>query len=362
MKVLLSYIFLLFHLPLMAGEIISVKNLQSLQPKISIHIGDAGANILANEGLSGAGKLLAVYMVADGEVATIPVAGNYQVQQDELLFTPLYTLGYDMEFEAQYKNGKNVVATKRFHTPKHYLSGEKAGVVSTYPLADTIPYNTLYFHVRFSHSMLNDKRAYRYIKVYDDNGMERKNAWRQKSFWLDDGKLQVLMIHPGRVKNGIHYESPLFDSGRYYTIKIGKEIQDMNGNTIKEEYTHRYFVKGEDRQSPKAYINPALPRSQTTQPVTLSFSEGMDNASVLDGVRVLDGQGMSIPCTVRENGTDNSFGITPVKPWAKGRYTLSLKSAVYDFSANRINRLFEITDVSDMETDKRDTRLEFIIK
>jgi hypothetical protein len=362
-RLLLCYIFLLLHLHATAGEAISVKGLQSLQPTISAHITDADAKILAGEGLNDAGKLLAMYMVVNGKPVAVAVAGKYEVRRNDLSFTPLYALGYDMEFEVQYKNGNTVTASTRFHTPKHPLSGKQAAVVTSYPLCDTIPYNTLYFHVRFSHAMMNDKRAYRYIKMYDDKGIERTNAWRQKSFWLDDGKLLVLMIHPGRVKNGIHYESPLFDSGRYYTLTIESDIKDMNGNAIAEAYTHRYYVKGEDRESPRAYVNKAiLPEAKTKQPVILSFSEGMDNASVLDGVSILDAKGTIIPCTVQEKGMDNTYSITPAKAWAKGKHTLLLKSAVYDFAANRINRLFEIKAAQDIETDKNDTKLEFIIK
>lgn len=363
LRILLCYIFLLLHLPVMAGEVISVKDIKSLQPTISIYLNDADIALLDSEGMEGAGELLTLYMVVDNVPATIPVAGTYRMKKNELSFTPLYTLGHDTEFEIRYKNKNNTIATKRFHTLKHHMDGEKTHVTTMYPLADTIPYNTLFFHVRFDHTMMNDKRAYRHVKVYDDKGAERTNAWRQKSFWLDSGRLLVLMIHPGRVKNGIHYESPLFDSGRYYTINIGRDIQDMNGNAIKEEYTRRYYVKGEDRQSPKANINKAiLPGHGTKQPVILSFSEGMDNASVLAGITVADAKRIPVPCTVREKGMDNTFSITPLQPWVKGTYTLLLKSAVYDFSANRINRRFEITDVSEIETDKNDTVLEFIVK
>lgn len=347
------FMFLLFHLHVFAGETISITNLATLKPVVRVSLPAASANSLEQKGLATAPEWLTIYMVVDGTVADIPLAGDYKLNKGQLSFTPYNTLGYGLQFEVQYKNGGAVVERKRFTMPVAPTPGDAAEVVTGYPLADTIPYNTLFFHVRFSQPMMEDQHAYNYIKVLDENGTERKNAWRQRSFWLDEGRLLVLMIHPGRVKNGIHYESPLFDLGKRYTIRVGKDIKDANGNPLASAYTRAYYVTAEDRKRPQVALDTMrLPHHGSSTPLGISFSEGMDYASVWNGVSVTDTRGVQVPVRVETNGNDNKYTITPEQSWRKGSYTLLLKSAVYDFAANRINRLFEIKEDSEMEKDK----------
>jgi hypothetical protein len=348
--------FLLFHLHAFAGETITITKLATLKPVVSVSLP------AANMQKDNAPDWLAVYMVIGDTVADIAVAGDYTLSKGELSFTPYNALGYGLQFEVQYKNSGVVVEKKRFTMPPAPPSGKSAEVVTAYPLADTIPYNTLFFHIRFSQPMMNDELAYNYVKVFDENGNERERAWRQRSFWLDEGRLLVLMIHPGRVKNGIHYESPLFDSGKRYTIRVEKDIKDINGNPIATAYTQQYYVGGEDRIKPEVIFSTSKLQHGSCGPLSISFSEGMDHASVWDGVAVTDAYGNSLPIKVTTNGNDKKYTITPTQPWQKGSYTLSLKSAVYDFAANRINRLFEIKDTNEIEKDKIVTTWKFEVK
>ncbi|RYD59482.1 MAG: hypothetical protein EOP56_01055 [Sphingobacteriales bacterium] len=351
-------VLLLVRLHVIAGEPINIKGTSI--PVITVTIAGEEAARIKGQLTEKAGSILGLYMIVDGARASVPVSGRYSLAGRKLSFEPIYPLGENMEFEVVWKSGDKD-STRRFNT-----SGQMtpvvadARVVTAYPTSDTIPYNTLFFHVRFSRPMMNDRQSYKYVQVYDDAGNEREKAWRQKSFWLDSGRVLVLMIHPGRVKNGIHYEGPLFDSGRYYKLVVNKDIKDANGNTLMDNYEQRFFVAGEDRVSPAAFIdNIHIPRAGSTLPLILSFSEGMDYASVIDGAKVYDGTGAIVPCSIESKPGDRRFAIVPDKQWGKGEYKLVLKSAVYDFAANRINRLFEITDSREMEKDKIEIKFSF---
>lgn len=356
----LLYFFLLIHLQATAGELIKIENMATMRPTIRVSITDEQAKVVAGE-MTKAADILRLYMIINDTPASVPVSGTYLLNDLELSFTPTYTLGEGKEFEFQYKVGGQLAA-KRFSMPSKPRPGNVASVITAYPMSDTIPYNTLFFHVRFSEPMLDDKDAYKHVKIYDENGAERERPWRQKSFWLDGNKLLVLMIHPGRVKSGIHYESPLFDSGKNYTIKIETDIKDANGQTLRTGYTKQYFVNGEDRICPKVEIDrKMLPQAQTREPIFLSFSENMDHASVTDGTKIYDRAGKPVPCIVRTLADDGHYQLMPVQNWKKGKYTLVLKSAVYDVAANRIRRPFETTNIKEMETDKLDTIFTFKI-
>ncbi len=361
-RIWLVILLLLIHLHVIAGGSISIKKLNTLQPVVSITLSATEMSRLHTATLDNAHDFLSVHMVINGKAADVPLAGRYKLYDNSLSFTPMQTLGYDILFEALYKNNDGTPAHKIFRTPGHPLSEVQATVVTAYPLADTIPYNTLFFHVRFSHAMMNDKDAYKYVSMYDEKGEERKNAWRQRSFWLDDGKLLVLMIHPGRVKNGIHYESPMFNLHKTYTLKVNKEIKDINGNPLAADYEQKYYVNREDRESPSVdFSKVVIPAHGTTATLTITFSEGMDNASVLAGVKIINEQKQEVSCMIRESATDNQYIITPATPWQKGSYTLLLSGKVYDFAANRLNRLFEITDAKEMAKDEVETIWRFEI-
>lgn len=351
----------LIHLQATAGELIKVTGVEQLNPTISVTLSATELKLVSQNVDEEGKKILSLHLMQNGKRAIVGVAGYYSLNNDVLSYNPYYGLGYERSYEIIYhKDGKEY--TKLITTPQHPTSAITSTVVTTYPMADTIPYNTLFFHIRFSQPMMDDKQAYRHIKIYDDKGVERERAWRQKSFWLDDGKLLVLMIHPGRVKNGIHFESPLFDSGRTYTVVVPKDIQDINGNPIAAEYTRSYYVKGEDRNMPKASLTATqYTISNSQQPIVLTFSEGMDHASVTEGITIVNEQGDNISFNITATD-DKHYSIAPASNWSKGKYTLILNGSVYDYAANRINRLFEITNIEEMEKDKIETKFPFTIK
>lgn len=353
---------LLIHLQIKADESISISKINSLKPVVCVGLSKAELRLLHTQTLDNAGDFLSVYMVANNQRSTVALAGRYSLNGNHLSFTPMQTLGCNLVFDVLRKKAGKIVAQRRFNMPPHPLSEVQAIVVNGYPISDTIPLNTLFFHIRFSQTMMNDKYAYKYVKMYDADGNEYKNTWRQRSFWLDSGKLLVLMIHPGRVKNGIHYEQPLFELHNTYTLKVSKELKDLNGNAIATCYEQKYYIIDEDRKSPKVNFSKInIPDHGTRDELIVSFSEGMDNASVLEGVNIYDKEGNKIVCNIKEKYNDSLFAIRPDKPWRKGEYTLILKSSVCDFAANRINRLFEITDTKEMEKDKKNTMWQFEI-
>lgn len=353
---------LLVHLPCMAGELITIKDLQSRKPIVTAAIPEHEAKEIFRNYQQQASSILNVYLVINGIPATTPLSGKYEMKGSHLSFTPMVALGEDLEFEVVYSLNETKT-TKRFHTPAKPVSNQVTSVVTSYPTAETIPYNTLFFHVRFTAPMFQDRKAYEHVHIFNDENKEIWNAWRQKSFWLDDGKLLVVMVHPGRVKTGIRYAGPLFDSTKQYKLVVSRNLKDANGNMLKSDYERLYRIGGEDRESPVAVINKhVIPNADTRQPVKLEFSEGMDYASVFDGTKLYDNKGSQIACTIETDEKNQTFLLKPHENWRKGKYTLSLRGDVYDFAANRINRLFEITDIRQVESDKIPTELFFEIQ
>jgi hypothetical protein len=348
---ILSFI-LLFGLQVAAGDSLKINGLQSMQPVISLRLNAGDIKLLQANDLKSAGDYLALYLLENDTPAQLPVAGNYYIKQDRLYYTTFNTLGFGLAFEVQYK-GSHAKEHKRFVMPVSLSSKRAAKVVEMYPLTDTIPYNILMFSVHFSAPMLNDPKAYTSIKVYDSEGVERPDAWRHKSFWIDSNKVMVLMIHPGKVKSDIDYAGPLFDSNKTYTIHIEKELKDITGNLIANDFSRKFYVSGRDSELPKPIFDYFVsPEANTKQPVSLLFNERIDFTSLYKGAEIIDSDGIRVPVSLKARRSDASFQMTPLQNWKHGKYSIILHNTITDLAANRFNRLFEIQNISEIIDDE----------
>ncbi|MES2780055.1 MAG: hypothetical protein V4651_09195 [Bacteroidota bacterium] len=343
-----------------AGEKIRISG-DELQPTISVRISGDQLSFLSYNLQENAKGILSLHMVRGGIVASLPVSGKYILESGTLSFTSLYRLGNGLVYEVHYHRGPKLVKS-RFTTPQASFSKDQAKVIRIYPIADTVPVNILFFHVRFSHPMADDIKAYTYVQLSREDGTIIQDTWRQRSFWLDSMRVLVLMIHPGRVKNGIHYTGAVFEMNKKYTITVQKEIKDMNGHALKKDVIKQFVITGEDRVLPEIAGMSKTVKAGTRNPLIIAFSEGMDHASCIDGLKIYYDGKESVSCTIRENENDRNVIVIPEREWKKGSYKVLFESVVSDFAANRTNRLFEIKDIKEKEKDMIEVSRYFEIK
>jgi methionine-rich copper-binding protein CopC len=210
--------------------------------------------------------------------------------------------------------------------------------------------------------MAPDPLAYQHISIKDENGKEISFAWRQKSMWDDNNKLLILMIHPGRVKSGIHYMGPIFTEGKKFTITVQKGMKDMYRNELPADVVKTYTIGAEDRQLPRILSVSPQAKQGTQDAVEITFSEGMDRGCITQGMKLYDAKQQAIAYTLTDAGDDKTFILTPQHTWKKGKYSILLNRTVSDFAANRMNRPFEITDVKDIQKDEIEVRRYFDVK
>lgn len=342
------------HLLCFAGEPLSVDDAQPLSPVFSVPL-------TAQNKQQSYADVLSLRMIVDGKPADVPVVVHYFVKDSQLQMIPANDLGYGLQFLVQYSVAGRLVS-KAYTTPAQPAAATPVSVSAIYPLTDVIPYNQLYFHIRFNKPMVQDPHVWRYVSVINDRGETILNAWRQRAYWLDSGRLLVLMIHPGRVKSGIHYLGPLFDSGKTYLITM-QGARAVDGSVLSAAYTRAYHIAAPDRHCPSVYIDTAnLPHVGSIKSLTLHFSEQMDYASVWDGTRITDAHGHNLPCNIEPKPGGSDYILTPQAPWQHSNYTLILKNAVYDLAGNRLDRLFEVTDGSGISATAKETRLAFTLE
>lgn len=336
---------LFLHLQSFAGGYFTITG-NKLQPVIGVTINKRQQEILNNLSPEKASAILSLHIVTDSIASPIPVYGKYSLSGSRLYFSPLYPLGDNLFYEIRYHTGSQTI-TYRFSTLKEKQHTDTAQVVQVYPIADTIPSNILFFHVRFSLPMANDIAGYTHVTITDEQGNLAERPWRQRTFWLDSGRLMVLMIHPGRVKTGIHYTGPVFVPGKKYTISINNTIKDINGNRIQETVSKQYIAWQEDRTLPKIESFTTTLPAHSCKPLSIIFSKGMDHASITEGIKIFDYRNLPVACIISQSENDHEISIRPVARWQKGRYKIQFESIVSDFASNHINRPFEITTLEE---------------
>lgn len=351
---------LFLHLQSFAGGSFTITG-NKLQPTIGVSISKSQGKTLNDLSPEIASAILSLHIITDGIASPIPIYGKYALSGDRLSFSPLYPLGNNLCYEIRYNTGSKIF-TKRFCTQPEKQHTGIASVIQIYPIADTIPANILFFHVRFSLPMANDIAGYTHVTITDAAEKLIERPWRQRTFWLDSGRLMVLMIHPGRVKTGIHYTGPVFMPGKKYTISIDRTIKDIHGNTIKETASKQYIVQQEDRSLPKIEsFTPVLP-AQSFNTLSILFSKGMDHATTTEGIKILDSNNQPVSCTISHQKNDQEISIVPTQRWQKGRYKILFDNIVSDFASNHINRPFEITDINERLKDTVETNRFFEVR
>ncbi len=292
-----------------------------------------------------------LFVIDNGKTATTPIGCSYTYTNDTLYFTPRQSLGANMQFAVLHIIGGDTLKTE-YATPATPKDISAPAVAEIYPLADTVPANILMFHATFTKPMVEDAQAYKQIKLLDENGAEKQMVWRHKSNWTNDGKHLVLMLHPGRVKRGIHYfeeGDKLFEEGKKYTLVITSVLRDRDNQPLEKEFTKTFVVATADRAIPLLKQQSLIvPKGGTQQPLEVVFDDRMDYGTMQIGLEVTNSKGEKIEgATYPIN--DRVWAFVPAKHWIATEYKLLLNTYVTDLSGNHLTRRFEEEDIEEMK-------------
>lgn len=293
--------------------------------------------------------LIDVFLVINNEPAPVQVAGKYWEEKGKVFFKSQYPLEEGRTFlvKVRFKDqhGSIVLKSPKRDKPDVPL----AEVQLVYPIDNIVPSNVLFFHIRFTQKMEQDQEAYSLVNlVLNDSVIPQ--AWRHKAFWLDDGKVLVLMIHPARVKRGIHFlsdEDDLFVTGNKVSVEATKALKDEQGRELKSGSTKEFTVGDRDTIIPKILYDEFELPDKKNPTLKIVFNEKMNYASIIDGVIIYNDLGEAVKGEIKEKD-DMSFVFTPENgSWKLGKYSIVFTKVVADLANNRLNRPFEIEDVND---------------
>lgn len=115
-----------------------------------------------------------------------------------------------------------------------------AQVVAIYPTAAELPANQLKFYLHFSQPMRQTREIFEHIDLLGPQGRPVEDPWRRTELWSEDGKRLTLLIHPGRIKQGIQLGTllgPVLDPDQSYTLIVHATMLDANGRPLGQAST-----------------------------------------------------------------------------------------------------------------------------
>lgn len=331
---------------------LKIRNHSSLKPDFELQLDSpdlAEVNALLAEGKMS--SLYSLHLLIDGKPYKQAVSGKYTLIDNKLIFSPYYPLSKGECYKMIYRQSEKV-QEKKLCIDSDSKNDNLNTEIRFYPNTGSVPRNTLFFQIEFSEEMQNDIYAFNKVKIRDDQGNDIPNTWRHKSFWLNQGKVLVLMVHPGRVKRGIKMDIP-FEIGKQYFLNLESGLKTIHGQSVKGQLSKGFWIKDNDYSSPEIHYDSfQLPSTGTKSNLEIVFSESIDYASIVDGVKIFGEDKQEIEGVFMVEKGHKKFLFHPADKWKKGNYTISFDKFISDFAGNRLNRPFEMKTVSEKEKDK----------
>ena len=274
--------------------------------------------------------------------------GTHSVTKTELRFASRFPLSpnvqYRVELDPLLLDGPYDLQSLVFSVrPKKHAPA--AAVSAVYPSAAVLPENLLKFYIHFSAPMSRGEAYTRIHLKLDGKEVEAPFLEIGEELWDADQMRFTLFVHPGRIKRGL---KPREDSGtpmaegKEYTLHIDANWLDANLQPLATDFEKKFRVVGADSQQP----NPKkwkidAPKSNSKQPVTLTFEEPLDHAMLNRVVTIRDASQAEIGGKVSVTDHETVWSFEPTEPWKPGSYRIWLATTIEDLVGNNLSRPFE---------------------
>lgn len=294
-------------------------------------------------------KSLMIRVHQPGNTSNLPaLLGTHSVTKTELRFASRFPLSpsvqYRVELDPQLIVGPHDPQAIVFSTRPRKRS-TAAAVSAVYPSATVLPENLLKFYIHFSAPMSRGEAYQRIHLKLDGKEVEAPFLELGEELWDADQMRFTLLVHPGRIKRGL---KPREDSGtpmaegKEYTLHIDANWLDANLQPLATDFEKKFRVVGADSQQP----NPkkwkiVAPKSNSKQPVTLTFEEPLDHAMLNRVVTIRDASQAEISGKVSVTDHETVWSFEPTEPWKPGSYRIWLATTIEDLVGNNLSRPFE---------------------
>jgi hypothetical protein len=208
-----------------------------------------------------------------------------------------------------------------------------------------------------------------HVHLLDDRGRDVPDTFVPLDYelWSGDAQRLTVFFAPGRVKTGILPNEQMGRAlvrGRTYTLLIGREWRDANGQPLVREYRHPFRVgpARADALDPSSW-RVAAPLAGSRQPLTVTFPAPLDEGLLMRALGVHSGSD-AVPGDIHTENGETRWVFTPARPWDAGTYNLLALAILEDPAGNRIGRAFEIENKEsvDKDPDARAATIPFTVR
>ena len=296
---------------------------------------------------------LRLFIVTSGAATEAEaMLGNYERREATLQFAPRYALVPGQRYRAVAEWGRGETASAEYRVPERAATASTR-VVAIYPSAAELPANQLKFYLHFSQPMRQTRGIFEHLDLLGPNGRAVEDPWRRTELWNEDGTRLTLLIHPGRIKQGLVLGAllgPVLEPEQPYTLIVHGTLLDATGRPLAAAFTKKFRTRAAERTVPQRKDwRVSAPRVATSEPVALTFSRSMDRALLERLVSVKDDLGETVGGRVEIRSDETVWMLHPHRPWRDRNYIVVVDSRLEDLAGNSPARLFDAA-VSDAET------------
>jgi hypothetical protein len=274
-----------------------------------------------------------------------PIFGTYRLDESRLLFQPRRPLAHGQVYRAILLLGDGKRVQTDYRVPAR-PSTPPAVVEKIYPTSDVLPANHLKFYLHFSRSMRESRDIFDRLQLLDEKGKPVPEPWRRTELWNRDCTRLTLWIHPGRIKMGIgprEGEGPVLEPDNKYTLVVGKDIVDADGQPLGKDFLKPFRAGADDRTRPlPAEWKRNVPKKGTREPLRIDFPEPLDRALLDRHLVVKDEDDETVTGTIEVGKDEKTWSFVPARPWTGGEHQLLVDEGLEDLAGNTPVRLFDV--------------------
>ncbi len=294
-------------------------------------------------------RILRVFLVQpDGTAAAEPIAGDYSVERNQLIFKPRFKLQPGVTYRAVFKLADEAGRLETTVPKPTYVA--TTYVEHVYPSAKLLPENQLKFYIQFSAPMSKGEATKR-LHLIEENGGEVKLPFLEidEELWDRQQQRLTVLFDPGRIKTGVTPNQEVglaLKAGRRYTLVVDEEWKDAKEIPLRGAFRKQFAVGPPDRSpiEPKAWqLDP--PKAGTQDLLFVRLLESLDAALLQRFIDVVDEKGKLVSGKVIIEEDERVWTFRPDQPWEAGKYSLEILKTLEDLAGNKIGRPFEVDRV-----------------
>jgi hypothetical protein len=206
------------------------------------------------------------------------------------------------------------------------------------PSAGHVPANLLRISLAFRAPV--DGGVLPRLALVHDDGSTVEAPFLPQELWSPDGTVLTLLLHPGRVKSGLHARDtlgPILTAGETVTLTL-------DGRPLR-----RWRVDADDTEGPQVSSwRIATVPAGTRQALAVTLDAPVEGLGA-GHIAIADARGDRVPGKAVLDKGESRWTFSPARRWRPGRYRLMVRSTLEDAAGNRAGSRFETAPGAGLE-------------